>query len=86
LGTPWELYWNVLGFDKNTLRTSWEHSKNRLKTKNSNPSPLAPTQNPKEQIQALLSVIIGCMKFLFPAPISARTLKQIIKLGDLKCY
>ncbi len=61
--------------------------KNRLKNKNFQPFPLAPTQNPKDQIQNLLSVLISCMKFLFPSPISARISKQIIiKTGWFKMF
>jgi len=57
----------------NLMGTSWELKGNMLGTKEKNPSPTPlppPTQNLKEKksrhFECMLSLHIGCIKFLFP--------------------
>jgi hypothetical protein len=60
---PWGTHWEHREHDENPLGTCWELRKNEKKN-----SP--PTQNLKgkksRHFERMLSLPIGCMKFLFP--------------------
>jgi hypothetical protein len=49
--------------NKSMVGSFWEFKRNMLGIKENN---LPPTQNLKEKNQRMLSLPIGCMKFLFP--------------------
>ncbi len=65
LGTSYGTHWEIEEHFANLTKTAWELDGKTLRTlKKKSTTPPAPA--PKEKNYALLSLLIGCIKFLFP--------------------
>jgi hypothetical protein len=81
--TIWDKKWDVIGNVLRNLLVNWEHFENQVehignRKKHKNLSPPPPPKTQKKKIKPPLSLLIGCMKFLFP--------QRIVTIFKLDCY